>query len=207
MKPYYSHAGITIYHGDCREILPTLGPVDLVLTDPPYGIASIWKGGSGHGWSKARQDGPERNRWDDRPPDAETFALIISKGKDSIIWGGNYFTLPVSRGWLVWTKPERNFTLSEAELAWTSRDSVIRVWDGNRSDAGRIHPTQKTLGVMVWSLSQFPQAKTILDPFMGSGTTVLAAKELGRKAIGIEIEEKYCEIAAKRLSQEVLCFE
>lgn len=208
MKPYYDHAGIQIYHGDCRDILPELEPVDLVLTDPQYGIADIWIGGfsNKHGWGKAKKEVETRNSWDKEPPSPEALALVISKGKNVCIWGGNYFNLPVSRGWIVWVKPERNFSLSEAELAWTNKDMVIRVYDGHRSDTGREHPTQKPLGLMVFCIEKFQEANTILDPFMGSGTTLVAAKQLGRKAIGIEIEEKYCEIAARRLSQEMLPF-
>ena len=202
--PYYDRGGITIYHGDCREILPLLEPVDLVLTDPPYGIAATWKGGSGHGWGKAREQGVLRNEWDEEPPSAELINACIAQGANAVVWGGNYFSLPVSRGWLVWNKPERNFTLGEAELAWTTRDNVIRVKDCPRSDVGREHPTQKPIALMRWCVELFPDAQTILDPFMGSGTTLRAAKDLGRRAIGIEIEERYCEIAARRLSQEVL---
>jgi site-specific DNA-methyltransferase (adenine-specific) len=204
MKPYYERDGIVIYHGDCREVLPSLEPVDLVLTDPPYGIASVWKGGSGHGWARAQEQGQIRNSWDGEPPAAAVIAECIAKGRAAVVWGGNYFSLPLSRGWLVWNKPERNFSLGEAELAWTTRDNVIRVRDDVRSDPTREHPTQKPLALMRWCVELFPGAETILDPFMGSGTTLRAAKDLGRKAIGIEIEERYCEIAAKRLSQEVL---
>ena len=207
MTPYYSHAGITIYHGDCREILPTLPKADLVLTDPPYGIASVWKGGFGHGWGNAQDQAIMRNQWDHQPPTEETIKRVVSWGQDAIIWGGNYFSgLPVSRGWLVWNKPERGFSLSEAELAWTSRSAVVRVFDAPRSESGRQHPTQKPRRLMRWCLGFFPNADIILDPFMGSGTTLVAAKQLGRKAIGIEICEAYAEIAAKRLSQEVFDF-
>lgn len=189
-------------------MIPSLPRVDLVLTDPPYGIAGVWQGGfnSKHGWGKAKAESELRNEWDGTTPSDETLAMVIAKGRHACIWGGNYFALPRSRGWLVWSKPERGFTLSEAELAWTNKDTVIRVFDGNRSDLGREHPTQKTLALMRWTLMQFEDAQTILDPFMGSGTTLRAAKDLGRKAIGIEIEERYCEIAAKRLSQGVLDF-
>jgi site-specific DNA-methyltransferase (adenine-specific) len=204
MRPYYEHAGITIFHGDCREILPHVEHCDLLLTDPPYGIAKVWKGGSGHGWATASGQTMERNEWDAAAPDAATLALAISKADAAIIWGGNYFELPPSRCWLVWNKPERNFTLAEAELAWTSRDALVRVFDGPRSDVGRTHPTQKPLRLMSWCIGLVKKAGSVLDPFMGSGTTLVAAKNLGRKAIGIEIEERYCEIAAKRLSQEVL---
>lgn len=197
-----------IYHGDCRAILPSLQKVDLLLTDPPYGIASVWQGGfsSKHGWGKAKAESELRNQWDAEPPSAETINLLLLMARDCCIWGGNYFHLPISRGWLIWNKPERGFSLSEAEMAWTNKDSVIRVFDGNRSDVGREHPTQKTLAVMKWSICQFADVQTILDPFLGSGTTLRAAKDLGRKAIGIEIEERYCEIAAERLRQGVLEF-
>ena len=207
-RPYYDHAGITIYHGDCREILPHLPPVDLVLTDPPYGISEKWKGGSGHGWGNADREKFTRNAWDKEPPSRELIDLVISKGRQAILWGGNYFQLSPSRCWLVWNKPERGFTLAEAELAWTNADALTRVCDCPRRDSEKAHPTQKPLKLIHWCLLQSwsIDSRSILDPFMGSGTTLRAAKDLGRKAIGIEIEEKYCEIAAKRLSQEVFTF-
>ena len=208
IKPYYDHLGITIYHGDCRDILPHLPKVDLVLTDPPYGIQAKWVGGFSdkHGWGKALIENETRASWDTEPPPKETINLILRAASTCIIWGGNYFELPISRCWLIWNKPERGFTLAEAEMAWTDVDNVIRVCDCHRSDAERSHPTQKPLKLMQWclQLSWSKGCQTILDPFMGSGTTLRAAKDLGRKAIGIEIEEKYCEIAAKRMAQEVL---
>ena len=178
-----------------------------MLTDPPYGIADKWVGGFSekHGWGKAKTEVCLRNSWDNEKPSMDTLSLLMSKGKYICIWGGNYFNLPISRGWIVWTKPERNFTLSEAELAWTNKDTVIRVYDGNRSDGWREHPTQKPLKLMMFCIEKLT-GDTILDPFMGSGTTLVAAKQLGRKAIGIETEEKYCEIAVKRLAQGVLEF-
>lgn len=188
----------TLYLGDCRDILPTLGKVDAVVTDPPYGIADKWKGGSGHGWGKAREEGELRNEWDESTPSTETMKAIAEAGKEVIIWGGNYFELPPSRCWLVWSKPERNFSLAEAELAWTNRDNVVRVLDYARSDPDRLHPTQKPVGVMRWSISK-TKGETILDPFMGSGTTGVAAVQMGRKFIGIEREPKYFDIACKRI--------
>jgi len=187
----------TLYLGDCLDILPTLEGVDAVVTDPPYGIADKWKGGKGHGWGNAQMQGVLRNKWDAEPLSQDEIALLLSVGKQHVIWGGNYFPLPPSRCWFVWNKPERGFTLAEAELAWTDFDSVVRVIDAPRSEPSRIHPTQKPVAVM-----QFSVRKTvgiILDPFMGSGTTGVACANLGRKFIGIEIEPKYFDIACKRI--------
>jgi len=186
-----------LWHGDCLEVLPTLPKVDAVITDPPYGIAATWKGGSGHGWGKAREEGVLRNEWDAEVPDAEVFDLIRSCSKEQIIWGGNYFNLPPSRCWFVWNKPERNFTLAEAELAWTNRDNIVRVYDGPRSDPGREHPTQKPVALMEWCVAKTKGA--VLDPFMGSGTTGVACMNLGRSFIGIEREPKYFDIACRRI--------
>jgi len=202
MKPYYSDASVQIFHGDCRDVLPTLDPVDLVLTDPPYGIGDKWQGGEGGSWRVAGLHKPLRNSWDEEAPDISFLDLDIP----TVIWGGNHFPLPVSRGWLVWRQESTGFSLADAALAWTNKDMVIRVFDYSRSkvtgkQAEMRHPTQKPLPLMKWCIEFFPDAKTILDPFMGSGTTLRAAKDLNRKAIGIELEEKYCEIAANRMSQ------
>ena len=207
MKPYYDDGQITIYHGDCRDVLPTLGPVDLVLTDPPYGIGNIWQGGSGNGWGSADPKKASRNSWDSEAVDIEP---LLTAGDTVVIWGGNYFHLPPSRCWFIWRKESTGFTLSDAELAWTNRDALVRVYDHSRSKltgkaADIRHPTEKPIGLMRWCIEQCGEGMvTILDPFMGSGTTLRAAKDLGRKAIGIEIEERYCEVAVKRLAQEVL---
>ena len=189
-----------LYLGDCLEILPTLEKVDAVITDPPYGIAHLWKGGFSekHGWGKALDESITRNKWDSEPLDSVAISALLSAGKDQIIWGGNYFPLPPSRCWLVWNKPERNFTLAEAELAWTSFDACIRVFDGNRSEPDRKHPTQKTVSLMRWCVDK--TKGEVIDPFMGSGTTGVACANLGRKFIGIEIEERYFNIAVERIT-------
>ncbi len=214
MKPYYQDSAVTIYHGDCREILPSLPKVDLVLTDPPYGIkaASPKRGGTQHGQSltQSREYGP--SRWDDNRIE---WILEIIIGHSNIVWGGNYYAdiLGASRGWLVWDKETGNNGYADCELAWTDLDMAVRMvrhqWKGmfkKESDDGdnRVHPTQKPVDVMKWCLGFVPDAETIIDPFMGSGTTLRAAKDLGRKAIGIELEERYCEIAARRMQQECL---
>lgn len=210
MQPYYDHAGITIYNGDCREIMPQLPKVDLVLTDPPYGIDFGRQGSfsASHGWGPWR----ENTSWDSSRPSPETFTLMAMSGDNLIIWGGNYFAdlLPPSMGWIVWDKGQKGFSCADFEMAWTSYQVAARRLFYPRAKAlrdGKQHPTQKPLAVIQFCINyadKTKQAETILDPFMGSGTTLVAAKQLGRKAIGIEIEEKYCEIAAKRLSQEVL---
>lgn len=211
MKPYYEEDGIMIYHGDCREILPTLPKVDLVLTDPPYGIGFMHGVGGGCAarstvFAKIAVCG------DDSPFDPSPWLKFPA----AILWGANHYAsrLPDSSCWLVWDKREGmcHNDQADCELAWTSFNSPARLkrhyWNGmlKASEHGepRVHPTQKPIELMKWCIG-FAEG-SILDPFMGSGTTLRAAKDLGRKAIGIEIEEKYCEIAAKRLSQKVFDF-
>lgn len=191
----------TLYLGDCRDILPTLGPVDCVVTDPPYGIAATWKGGfSGkHGWGKAKGEAELRNEWDEDAPSQKLFDQLRAMSREQIIWGGNYFPLPPSRCWLVWNKPERNFSLAEAELAWTNRDNVVRVIDSPRSESGRLHPAQKPVAVMMWSVEKV--SGSVLDPFMGSGTTGVACVNLDRAFIGIEREPSYFDIACRRIEE------
>ena len=208
MKPYYEHAGITIYHGDCREILPSVA-AGAVVTDPPYGIGS-WSATGGNSLSVS--DVEAINKWD-VAPSPELLELIAAPGRPSVIWGGNYFgdTLGRCRAPLVWDKCIRGMHFADGEMAWTNFDfGTLRILKLPIASAGtkgwRLHPTEKPLTVMKWSIEQTRSSGRVLDPFMGSGTTLVAAKDLGRPAIGIEIEERYCEIAAKRLSQEVLPF-
>lgn len=199
MKPYYERDGITIYHGDCREILPSI-KADVVVTDPPYGI-----GFAAQPTKWQRRAGHKPEAWDDERP---ALGMALLAAPTQCIWGGNYFILPPSRGWLAWTKPDAPPSMGSVELAWTNLDRNARhiscsVGETNPERVG--HPTQKPLRVMTWCVAAMPPG-SILDPFMGSGTTLVAAKLEGRKAIGIEIEERYCEIAAKRLAQGVLAF-
>lgn len=186
--------------GDCMDMLSAL-KADAVITDPPYGIADVWKGGTSDGWGAARIAAPHRNSWDVKPS-KETFDAILKAAPVAVIWGGNYFEIPVSRGWLVWNKPERGFSLSEAELAWTTEDRPMRVFDCHRSDTGRDHPTQKPVSLMAWCIENFTKpSDTVLDPFMGSGTTGVACMALGRSFIGIERDEGYFKIAQRRIEQ------
>lgn len=214
MKPYYEHGGITIYHGDCREILPPLPKVDLVLTDPPYGIGESNERALSRG-KLAKPTDYGHFEWDKKPPERELIDLILTKADKSILWGGNYFYLLPSRCWLVWDKMNGQNDFADCELAWTNLESAVRIirfmWngmlrDGEARGTPRVHPTQNPVELMRWCIDQSKLAEKIIDPFMGSGSTLRAAKDLGRKAIGIEIHEPYCEIAAKRLSQEVFDF-
>jgi len=197
LTPYYQDDAVTIFNGDCREIVPTLGRFDLLLTDPPYGIGI----NKSHRISTSR--GFVGETWDDYAPDIAPFMSLSST---RIIWGGNYFALPPSRCWLVWDKQNDGRDFADCELAWTDLDAVARIHRRRpmNMDGGKVHPTQKPLSLMTWCIGLAGDVQTILDPFAGSGTTGRAAKDLGRKAVLIEREERYCEIAARRMAQEIL---
>lgn len=192
----------TLYLGDCREILPTLPKADAVVTDPPYGInAARNRKSQKHGWRDYGAPG-----WDKERPPAELIATILKAARHAVIWGGNYFTdtLPPSSKWLSWDKGQTDFSLADFELAWCSFDGAARRIMLPRSIAlqdGKEHPTQKPVEVMRWCISHIPgPAKTILDPFMGSGTTGVAAVKLGRRFVGIEVEPIYFDIACRRIA-------
>lgn len=191
----------TLYLGDCREILPTLGKVDAVVTDPAYGInAARTRNSQKWGWTDFEVTGWDKER---TPPDL--VSLAVASAKHAIVWGGNYFTdaLPPSSKWLSWDKGQTDFSLADFELAWCSFDGAARRIEYPRSLAlqdGKEHPTQKPIAVMRWCIEKLPKGcETILDPFMGSGTTGVACAKLGRKFIGIELEPKYFDIACKRI--------
>ena len=184
-----------LYHGNCLEILPTLPKVDAVVTDPPYGI-----GFAAQPTNYQRAAGMKPASWDNAR--AERLSDLLSLAEIQVVWGGNYYELPPSRGWLSWFKPDAPPSMANFELAWTNQDRNARQIQQSiaATNAERVgHPTQKPLVVMEWTLSQFPTAETILDPFMGSGTTGVACVNLGRKFIGIEIERKYFDIACERI--------
>ena len=200
----------TLYLGDCLEVMPTLGKVDAVVTDPPYGIGLAGGFSGAGGFSKPIERRQYDGNWDDFAPDERYFNLIISLSNSILIWGGNYFTdkLPQGSFWLVWDKENTMPTFSDCELAWTNLDkkSVKRIvyrQNGCMSkEKERFHPTQKPVGVMKWCIEHLPkETQTILDPFMGSGTTGVACVKLGRKFIGIELDEKYFDIACKRIEE------
>lgn len=216
MKPYYDDGrGIVIYHGDCREILPHLPKVDLVLTDPPYGIAYD----TGHRV-------PGVTPWSgqiycDENTSARDQALALLDGLPMLVFGSRKCNPPAgTRMVLVWDKGAA-LGMGDLELPWKPSSEEIYVigkgFRGKRDESnviyahptqamaknGRVHPNEKPIKLIQKLLHKCP-AGVVCDPFMGSGTTLRAAKDLGRKAIGIEIEERYCEIAARRLAQEVL---
>ena len=184
----------TLYLGDCMDILPTLGKVDAVITDPPYGIGYS---SSPTKWSRDNV-GRSGEDWDDKAPSVD--GLLIP-GADVMIWGGNHFALPPSRGWLMWVKPPGLPTYGTAELCWTNISMPVRHLEAGRCNGDKWnHPTQKPLPLMLWCIG-FTKGKTILDPFMGSGTTGVAAIQMGRKFIGIEREPNYFDIACQRIEQ------
>ena len=218
MEPYYERDGITIYHGSCGEVMPRLGKVDLVLTDPPYGLRA-WNTSGGQSLD---DDGArEASLWDVLPS-PELMQLVIDAGEKAIIWGGNYLCgiLGMFKAPLVWNKCRRGMHFADGEIAWTNLDGTTRIFDmeivGNWRAAGqspsskrerRMHPTQKPTELMQWCIQRAKldySSALVLDPFMGSGSSLIAARNLGLAAIGVELEEKYCEIAAERLSQRVL---
>ena len=196
---YYSDKSTAIACGDCLEIMPQLEPVDLVLTDPPYGLNSKMQGGT---WGKKYKES-DMQKWDFLQPEAIQACLKYSRNQ--IIWGGNNYQLPPSRCWLLWLKPELP-TLSDIELSWTNYDKPSKVIHKGPRIEAKYHDTEKPVNLIKKCITFSSGSETILDPFMGSGTTLVAAQELGRKCIGIEIEEKYCQIAVQRLKQMPLPF-
>jgi len=201
----------TLYLGDCAEILLGIDRVDAVVTDPPYGIGetgnnSRQKSGVSRLGTKTRVVHYEPLAWDDKPIDPLLLAMVVSAGRRAIVFGGNYYALPPSRCWLVWDK-ETSGDFADCELAWTNLDKAVRriryLWNGmiraNGEPRGD-HPTQKPVGVMKWAIDQLPDTDlTILDPFMGSGTTGVAAVQMQRRFIGIEQKQSYFDIACRRI--------
>lgn len=196
----------TLYLGDCMDILPTLPKVDAVITDPPYGInEAAGKNKSRTNLAVAKDYG--NDDWDKAPPSAATMIYIRALSTWQAFFGGNYFDLPPSSCWLVWDKLNGDNDFADCELAWTNWPKAVRRiqwrWNGmiREGQEERFHPTQKPLQVMGWVIDLCPKADSILDPFMGSGTTGVAAVERRRQFIGIEREPKYFDIACRRIEQ------
>ena len=196
----------TLYLGDCRDILPTLPRVDAVVTDPPYGIGENSRKVASRGKLAAARDYGEFD-WDKEPPEKSLIDAIRNASTWQAFFGGNYFELPPTSCWLVWDKLNGDNDFADCELAWTNWPKAVRRiqwrWNGmiRQGNEERSHPTQKPLAVMSWVIGLCPKADIILDPFMGSGTTGVAAVQLGRKFIGIEREPKYFDIACERIER------
>ncbi len=193
-----------LYLGDCREVLPTLGRVDAVVTDPPYGLGDLWQGGDKH-WPLAARDGMRGDGGWDAKRCGEGLMAAVGIATYAIVWGGHLYRLPCGRGWLIWDKIVRQFSTGHCEMAWTNLDQPIRAFNyshGQLANEGKEHPTQKPLPLIEWCVNQLPTGgHTILDPFMGSGTTGVACARLGRRFIGVEIEPKYFDIACRRIEE------
>jgi len=192
--------------GDCLEVMPGLGKVDAVVTDPPYGIGESGAKSASRG-KLAVADKYAHKEWDTKTLDAHV-NIAISMAQSSIVFGGNYYHLPPTSCWLVWDKQNGGNDFADCELAWTNLDKAVRRiywrWNGmiRKGDDIRQHPTQKPLGVIKWCIGHLPDnADTILDPFMGSGTTLVACAKLGRRGIGIELDSDYFDIACKRVEE------
>ncbi len=219
LTPDYERGNVRLWNCDCIPWLATLasGCVDAVVTDPPYGI------GEAAGKNQSRKNLTKPNifpkdygvaSWDNQPIDFALLTAYINKGKNAIVFGGNYYPMPPSSCWLVWNK-DNTGDFADCELAWTNFRTAVRMftwrWNGMLQEPGgpkeiRVHPTQKPLELMRWCVLKQKDCNSCLDPFMGSGTALVACKELGIPCIGIEREERYCAAAADRLRQEVFDF-
>lgn len=201
----------TLYRGDCREVLPGLSPVDAVVTDPPYGIgvSGYWRGDTERWRTRVATDYGEVD-WDEAPPSAEEMARLLEVSQWQVIFGGNYLVgLPPTSCWLIWDKQICGpWQSAECELAWTNLQKPIQkftyMWSGFRKahPEKRWHPTQKPVTVMAWCVDQLPgECQVIYDPYMGSGSTGVAAVQRGRGFIGVEREARYFAIACRRIEE------
>ena len=197
--------GVSLYLGDARAVLPTLARADAIVTDPPYGMnAAI--GGITAGKSSRWALSSAQSAWAEKPQswDAEAPPIVLEFPKMAdqiIVWGGQFFAMPPARGWLVWNKIIRNFSSSVCELAWTNLEKPVDCFDyshGQLASEGKFHPTQKPLPLMGWCVRKTTGA--VLDPFMGSGTTGVAAVRAGRPFTGVEIVSEYFDVARRRIS-------
>ena len=187
-----------LWHGDCREVLPLLPKHDLLLTDPPYGIGFAAQPGNDR-----RKAGQAPEKWDDETPPDWIFGLMREKAAAQIIWGGNYYPLPPSRGWLSWFKPDGPPSYGHFELAWTSLDMVCKQFERTRGGEKRdqeAHPTQKPLECFMMIGNHGSSGDVVYDPFLGSGTTMVACQNLSRKCRAIEISPNYCAVILERMA-------
>jgi len=196
----------TLFLADCLTVMPNLQGVDAVVTDPPYGINENHKKNASRG-KKAKPRDYGTFEWDSQPASLDHIKAIRAVSQHQIIFGGNYFEgLGPTPCWLVWDKENGSNDFADCELAWTNLDKAVRRiywrWNGmiRKGNDVREHPTQKPEGVMAWCLEQLPKTtKTVLDPFMGSGTTLVACAKAGMSGIGIERDPAYFDIACRRV--------
>ena len=219
MTPYFDRDGITIYHARCEDVLPDIAPadVDLLLTDPPYGIklSTTYKS-NGRGRAKGRHAWEARDHVAVAGDDAPFDPAPIFAYKRAVLFGANNYAdrLPPSQSWIVWDRVSDGDDSADAELAWTNLGGTVRtfrhMWTGYRrkSEIGfHVHPTQKPVALMRWIVDRWTKpGDLVLDPYMGSGPVAQACHELGRRYVGIELVEEYCEVAVKRLRQGTLDF-
>jgi DNA modification methylase len=205
IEPYYKQDGITIYNADCRDVLPQLESVDLLLTDPPFGLGNfVQVTGNVRG---------EKVTWNESPPDAALFEIMHAKSKHRIIWGANYFNcFEPDGGAIVWVKNQPMPDFSKADIASCSFHKRVEIytqtWTNFVNTKETNHPCERPVSLYAWCLKKYASAgNLILDPFMGSGSVLRAAKNCNLNAIGIEVNERYAEIAAKRMAQSAFNFE
>jgi DNA modification methylase len=212
--PAYNQDGIVIFCEDCAMVLPFLPRFDLLLTDPPYGIGENSKRNASRGtsseiWKRGKSRDYGDFNWDDEPISNELLQGMIGLCENAIVFGGNYYPLQPASCWLVWDK-ENTGDFADGEMAWTNMHKAMRIirhqWNGfiRVGHEDRYHPTQKPCAVIAWCIDQAGTPRTILDPFMGSGTTLIAARNKGIAAVGIERERKYVDAAIARLAQQTL---
>ncbi len=195
-KPTWERGNVRLYLGDCREVLTTLGRFECCVTDPPYGIDAC---------SMTLGTGKKefvRGDWDRARPD---MTGIMQAAELVCVWGGNYFAdvLPISNDWLIWHKKNDGLSFSECEMAWTNFGCNTRHLSHHWSGEEKQHPTQKPKRVLEWCLSFVPSGMSIVDPYMGSGTTGVASVQTGRSFVGIEIDPTYFEIAVRRIDKAI----
>lgn len=202
-EPYFETELGKLYCGDCLEIMPGLESVDLVLTDPDYGIERFKRAKCSLRFDKSNKY-PNGLMFGGKPS-KKAFDIIFKISKNAIIWGANNFTLPESEYFFVWDKSQTVDNFASAELAFTNIKQPAKVFSYSihqHNKSTKYHPTQKPIGLMEWCIGFANGAKTILDPYLGSGTTAVACERLNRRWIGIEISEEYCEISKRRIIKE-----
>lgn len=218
--PYYDDGLITIFCGDSRRIVPLMPTFDLLLTDPPYGINVAKRGTIGGGSPKPghKRTGWKVNApctdfgpvtWDSKQPPGWELQMLLSHAREAVLWGGNYYEdLSRASCWLVWDKVNGTTSFADCELAWTNFQKAVRMfkwrWNGMlqqdmKNKEKRVHPTQKPVALMQWCIGHAKKPRSILDPYMGSGSTLLAAQRMGIRAVGIDMHEPYCAAAVERL--------